>query len=169
METIQRRTTTHKLVLGNKAIWEAAAKHLAKIWQSMSQRAKEKYFSNRIQKQMFNYLRKQSKLALKQSQQQLFSKRYAFYYSFMTVNTDMSKQSYIYYSLYILFNSKVQIANISGNENGILVLYTGHDFLCVTDRRILQYTYIFLPDARNACSHRTIHLHEMLLITSKSD
>lgn len=151
------------------AIWEPAAKHLAKILQSMSQRAKEKYFSNHIQKQMFNYLRKQSKLALKQSQQQLFSKRYVPYHSFMTVNTDMSKQSYIYYSLYILYNSKVQIANISGNENGILVLYTGHDFLCVTARRILQYTYIFLANARNTCSHRTIHLHERLLITTKSD
>lgn len=34
----------------------------------------------------------------------------------MTVNTDIPKWSYTYYSLYILDSSKVQIANISGNE-----------------------------------------------------
>lgn len=46
---------------------------------------------------------------------------------------------------HILYISKVQTGNISGNEICTLVLYTGYDFLRVTDRRTVQYTHTAWP------------------------
>lgn len=103
----------------------------------MSQRAKEKYFPNNIQRDLIVLQNSQSWHWNNLNNNYLVNDMYFIIVLWQLILICLSSPSHIYYSLYILYNSKVQVANDLGNENGILVLYTEHDFLDVTDKIIL--------------------------------